>query len=75
MQFAIGRNDTNPELCIRRNQSGGWTSWEGLTAGKAVSITSGDKTISGNLTVNGDLYLKILHGIKVWMEYIDYIMD
>ena len=53
MQFAIGRNDTNPKLCIRRKQDNSWTSWQGLTAEKAVSLTSGDKTISGILTATG----------------------
>ena len=47
MQFAIGRHDVNPKLCIRRKQDNSWTSWQGLTAEKAVSLTSGDKTISG----------------------------
>jgi hypothetical protein len=51
MQFAIGRNDTDPKLCTRRNQSGSWTAWEGLTAEKAVSLTTGDKTIPGKLTI------------------------
>ena len=53
MQFAIGRYDTNPKLCIRRRQDTAWTSWQGLTAEKAVSLTSGDKTISGILTATG----------------------
>jgi len=59
MQFAIGRNDTNPKLCIRRNQNNSWTAWQGITAEQATtattatSLTSGNKTISGNLTLNG----------------------
>jgi hypothetical protein len=50
MQFAIGRSETNPKLCIRRKEANVWQGWEGLTAEKAVSLTSGDKTISGILT-------------------------
>jgi hypothetical protein len=61
MQFAIGRSDTNPKLCIRRNQNNSWTAWQGITAEQATtattatSLTSGDKTISGSLTVNGSI--------------------
>jgi len=50
MQFAIGRTAVNPKLSIRRNQNNSWTSWEGITAEKAVSLTSGNKTIDGTLT-------------------------
>ena len=56
MQFAIGRSDTNPKLCIRRKQDNSWTSWQGLTAEKAVSLTSGDKTISGQLQILASMY-------------------
>ena len=55
MQFAVGRTETNPKLSIRRREGGTWTGWEGLTAEKAVSLTSGNKTISGNLTCTGTL--------------------
>ena len=52
MQFAVGRFETYPKLSIRRKQANAWTGWEGLTAERAVSLTSGDKTISGELTAN-----------------------
>jgi len=52
MQFAVGRSESYPKLSVRRKENNSWTSWEGLTSEKAVSLTSGDKTISGNLTVN-----------------------
>ena len=55
MQFAVGRTETNPKLSIRRREGGTWTGWEGLTAEKAVSLTSGNKTISGSLTCTGTL--------------------
>jgi hypothetical protein len=45
MQFAVGRIETNPKLSVRRNEGNVWTGWEGLAAEKAVSLTSGDKTI------------------------------
>jgi hypothetical protein len=55
MQFAVGRFETYPKLSIRRKQANLWTGWEGLTAERAVSLTSGDKTISGNLNITGSL--------------------
>ncbi len=30
--------------------------WSGITADKAISLTSGDKTISGSLTVSNIIY-------------------
>jgi hypothetical protein len=53
MQFAIGRSETYPKLSVRRKENNVWTGWEGLTAEKAVSLTSGNKSISGNLNVAG----------------------
>ena len=52
MQFAIGRNETNPKLSVRRKENNVWSGWEGLTSEKAVSLTSGNKSISGILTVS-----------------------
>jgi hypothetical protein len=52
MQFAVGRFETYPKLSIRRKQANAWTGWEGLTAERAVSLTSGNKTIDGELTAN-----------------------
>jgi hypothetical protein len=51
MQFAIGRTANNPILSIRRNQNNSWTAWQGITAEKAVSLTSGNKTIDGTLNL------------------------
>jgi hypothetical protein len=48
MQFAIGRTADNPILSIRRNQNNSWTAWQGITA---ASLTAGDKTIVGNLSL------------------------
>jgi hypothetical protein len=56
MQFAIGRSETYPKLSVRRKENNAWTGWEGLTAERAVSLTSGDKTISGTLTTTGRTY-------------------
>ena len=55
MQFAIGRYEDFPKLSVRRKQVGNWTSWQGLTAERAVELTSGNKTITGNLTVSSIL--------------------
>jgi len=57
MQFAIGRYQENPKLSVRRKEGNNavWTGWQGLTAEKAESLTSGDKTISGNLNITGSL--------------------
>ena len=55
MQFAIARTETNPKLCVRRKEANVWRGWEGLTAEKAVSLTTGDKTISGTLTVSTNI--------------------
>ena len=55
MQFAVGRGESNSKLSIRRMENNNWTSWEGLTSEKAVSLTSGDKTISGSLNINNNL--------------------
>jgi superfamily II DNA/RNA helicase len=35
-----------------------WSAWQGLTSEQAVSLTAGNKTISGDLTVDGLLLLK-----------------
>jgi hypothetical protein len=40
MQFAVGRNNTNPRLSIRRKENNSWTGWQGITAQDAVSLTS-----------------------------------
>ena len=40
MKFAVGRNETNPKLSIRRKENNVWSGWEGLTAEKAVSLTT-----------------------------------
>jgi hypothetical protein len=49
-QFALPRNIANPILSIRyRDNSGPWGGWTGITA---EALTTGNKTISGNLTVN-----------------------
>ena len=49
-QFALPRNVTNPVMSIRFNENNSWSSWSGITA---AALTSGDKTISGKLTVDG----------------------
>ena len=58
-QFAVPRLPTNnPRLFIRFNETNSWGSWGGLIASSADALTSGDKTISGNLSVTtGLLYL------------------
>ncbi len=52
MQFAVGRSEAYPKLSVRRKENNVWSVWQGLTSEQAVSLTSGNKTISGNLTVN-----------------------
>ena len=52
MQFAVGRTETYPKLSVRRKENNVWSAWQGLTSEQAVSLTTGNKTISGNLTVN-----------------------
>jgi hypothetical protein len=55
-QFALPRSVANPILSIRyRENSSSWSSWTGITA---EALTSGDKTITGNLTVNGEINFK-----------------
>jgi hypothetical protein len=49
-QFGLPRNATNPTLSIRFKESGTWSSWSAITAGKAEALTTGDKTVSGVLT-------------------------
>jgi hypothetical protein len=55
MQFAIGRSETYPKLSVRRKENNAWSVWQGLTSEQAVSLTSGNKTISGTLTLNNSL--------------------
>jgi hypothetical protein len=57
MQFALGRFNANPKLSVRRKEGNNavWTGWQGITAEKAESLTSGNKTISGNLDITGAL--------------------
>ena len=53
-QFAIPRKTANPTLSIRYlDDAGSWGGWTGITAS---ALTSGDKTISGNLTITGRTY-------------------
>ena len=55
-QFALPRNIANPILSVRyRENSSTWSGWTGITA---EALTSGDKTITGKLTVNGEINLK-----------------
>jgi hypothetical protein len=53
MQFAIGRNDTNPKLCIRRNQNNSWTAWQGITAEQAITATT---ATTATTPISGDFY-------------------
>jgi len=54
-QFALPRNIGNPVLSVRYRDASAWSGWTGITA---EALTAGNKTISGNLTVNGEMYLK-----------------
>ena len=51
MQFAVGRSENYPKLSVRRKENNVWSSWQGLTSEQAVSLTTGNKTVSGILTV------------------------
>jgi hypothetical protein len=51
MQFAVGRNEEYPKLSVRRKENNVWSAWQGLTSERAVSLTTGNKTVSGILTV------------------------
>jgi hypothetical protein len=55
MQFAVGRSESYPKLSVRRKENNVWSGWQGLTAEQAVSLTSGDKTITGNITCTGGI--------------------
>jgi len=58
-QFALPRKTANPILSIRYLDDGGfWGSWSGITA---AALTSGDKTISGALTINSITCLSTLN--------------
>jgi hypothetical protein len=51
MQFAIGRFETNPRLCVRRKENNVWTGWQGLTA----AVLKGSCTINaGELLRSSD---------------------
>jgi len=51
MQFGIGRTEENPRLSVRRKEANVWTAWQGISAETAVSLTAGNKTITGNLGI------------------------
>jgi hypothetical protein len=50
-QFAVPRG--TPRLYMRYNEFNSWSSWGGVIAASADTLTSGNKTISGNLNVAG----------------------
>jgi hypothetical protein len=47
--FCLPRNATNPILSVRYSESTNWSGWSGITA---EALKTGNKTISGKLTVN-----------------------
>ncbi len=51
-QFALPRNIANPVLSVRFKENGTWGSWSGITA---EALTSGNKSITGNLNVSGNV--------------------
>ena len=50
-QFALPRNAGNPVLSVRFRENGTWGGWSGITA---EALTSGNKTISGNLEITNN---------------------
>ena len=55
-QCAIPRNTTFPYLSVRYKEGTTWGGWTGITSSFADGLTSGNKSISGNLNVYGTFY-------------------
>ncbi len=49
-QFALPRNTAIPVMSVRLREGGNWGGWSGITA---AALTSGDKTINGNVGIGG----------------------
>jgi len=56
-QFALPRNTTNPPLSVRYKENNSWTAWTGITASYADNLTSGNKSINGNLSCGGNVLI------------------